>query len=153
VIDWLGALFAGAALVLSALVAHDSYRSRGRASRTANVTAYFHRVSEFARVVATDGTSWRAGYHLVVWNQGPSAATGIRVDIRDAKGDPVPLADFAPDELPLPRLDPAGRYPIPWLPTGEEQRAQRRFEVTVTWSDGNGTHEHVVPLRRGQTSL
>ncbi|BAJ26905.1 MULTISPECIES: hypothetical protein [Kitasatospora] len=150
---WLGTVIALAALALSAATAYQQHRSRGRESRAAEVTAYFHRTAEFARVKLPDGTIREAGYHLVIWNRGPAPATAVRIELAAAEGDPVELADLGPDEFPLPRIDRDGRYPLPWLPTGADHRGDRRFTVRLHWQDGNGPQERLLPLRKGQTNL
>ncbi|MGW4803515.1 hypothetical protein [Kitasatospora sp. NPDC004272] len=150
---WLGTVIALAALLLSAVTAYRQHRLRGRQERAAEVTAYFHRTAEFAKVKLPDETVREAGYHLVVWNRGPAPATAVRVELAAADGDPVQLADLAPDEFPLARIDRDGRYPLPWLPVGTVHRGERRFTVRLRWEDGNGPQERLLPLRKGQTSL
>jgi hypothetical protein len=74
-------------------------------------------------------------------------------------GEDVDLATVDADEFPLARLDATGRYPIQFAPTpaefrsGDKRPVVRRFNVHLSWRDGNGNHQHVVPLRRGQTSM
>jgi hypothetical protein len=60
-------------------------------------------------------------------------------------------------ELPFARIDSGGKYPVQFAPDLKEflesdnHRMVRRFDVLLRWTDGNGRHEKVVPLRRGQT--
>lgn len=149
---WLGTVIALAALALSATTAYQQYRSRRRENRAAEVTAYFHRTERFARVKLPDGTVREAGYHLVLWNRGPAPATAVRVELAAADGSPVELADLGADEFPLARIDRDGRYPLPWLPVGDEHRGARRFAVRLRWQDDNGPQERLLPLRKGQTN-
>lgn len=90
-----------------------------------------------------------AGYHLVVTNQGPAAARNVDVKVTDSDGRPLKLLDLGPDEFPLRVLDTNGRYPIPWI-YEPFRRHERRFEATVSWTDGAGPHQRRIPLRRGQ---
>ncbi|MFE1318447.1 hypothetical protein [Kitasatospora phosalacinea] len=150
---WLGTVIALAALALSAATAYQQHRSRRRDGRAAEVTAYFHRAAEFARVKLPDGTVREAGYHLVAWNRGPAPATAVELELAAADGESVQLADLGADEFPLSRIDRDGRYPLPWLPVGDGHRGERRFTVRLRWQDGNGPQERLLPLRKGQTSL
>ena len=141
------------AFVLSVITAYVQHHTRKRETLTADVTAYFHRTSEFAKIKLPDGTIRQAGYHLVIWNHGPASAEHVHVAVKDAEGGTVELADTPLDEFPLRRLDKGGRYPVPWLPVADAHRGARRFAVHLRWQDGNGTQERLLPLRRGQTNL
>jgi hypothetical protein len=151
--------FAGLALVVSIATAASAYLHRRRESRAANLTAYFHWNRELSRVDLPDGQSIGVGYNLVVWNQGPATAQDVRVEVLAPSGDAVELATVETGEFPLRRIDATGRYPIQFTPvsaqfrSGDKLQVVRRFDVRLTWVDGNGRHQHVVPLRRGQTSM
>jgi hypothetical protein len=81
------------------------------------------------------------------------------MEVRTPSGDTVELAAVEDDEFPLRRLDAGGRYPIQFAPvspdfrSGDERRVVRRFDLQLGWTDGNGKHEHIVPLRRGQARI
>ncbi|MEV7614355.1 hypothetical protein [Streptomyces sp. NPDC089799] len=150
---WIGTAIALCALALSAVTAYVQHRARKREKLAAEVTAYFHRTSEFAKIKLPDGSVRQAGYHLVVWNHGPGAAEQVRLEVKDTGGGAVELADSPPDEFPLVRLDKGARYPVPWLPVADTHRGARRFTVHLHWKDGNGTQERVLPMRRGQTNV
>ncbi|MFC8221760.1 hypothetical protein ACFUTY_26745 [Streptomyces sp. NPDC057362] len=150
--EWFSMVIALCALGLSAVTAYIQHRTRKKEIFTARVTAYFHRTSEFAKVRLPDGTLRQAGYHLVIWNQGPATADSVELLVKDPAGDTVALADCSDNEFPLARLDVSGRYPIPWLPTTDKHRGARRFTVVLRWQDRNGKHERVLPLRRGETN-
>jgi hypothetical protein len=127
--------------------------------RTANVTAYFHWNRELSRVDLDGGETVRVGYNLVIWNQGPATAHEVTATVRAPNGDDVDLSTVEENEFPLPRLDATGRYPIQFAPalsqfrSGDQRRVVRRFNVHLSWRDGNGHHQHLIPLRRGQTSM
>ncbi|MFD5329096.1 hypothetical protein [Streptomyces sp. NPDC127092] len=150
---WIGTVIALCALVLSAVTAYAQHRARTRETLGAEVTAYFHRTSDFAKIKLADGSIRRAGYHLVIWNQGPASAEQVHVSVEDVAGGVVELADSPADEFPLLRLDRGARYPVPWLPLADAHRGNRRFVVQMRWQDGNGTQERVLPLRRGETNV
>jgi hypothetical protein len=150
---WIGTVIALCALVLSAITAYVQHRARKRETLAAEVTAYFHRTSDFAKIKLPDGSVRQAGYHLVIWNQGPASAEHVHVTVRDVEGGAVELADSPSDEFPLMRLDRGTRYPVPWLPVSDAHRGTRRFAVHLRWQDGNGRQERVLPIRRGQTNV
>jgi hypothetical protein len=99
------------------------------------------------------------GYNLVIWNQGPAPARDVHVEVRLARGEAVRLASLEEDELPLARIDSAGKYPVQFAPDLDEffeadnHPIVRRFDILLRWTDGNGRHEKLVPLRRGQVDL
>jgi hypothetical protein len=37
--------------------------------------------------------------------------------------------------------------------SGDKRPVVRRFDVLIAWADGNGKHEHLFPLRRGQARI
>ncbi|MFJ3924419.1 hypothetical protein [Streptomyces sp. NPDC090022] len=151
---WIGTVIALAALVLSAITAYVQHRNRKREVLEAQVTAYFHRTSDFAKIKLPDGSIRQAGYHLVIWNHGPAPAERVGIVVKDTEGGGVvELADSPPEEFPIARLDKDGRYPVPWLPVASAHRGARRFTVHLSWHDGNGEQERLLPLRRGQTNL
>ncbi|WP_437028512.1 hypothetical protein [Streptomyces sp. enrichment culture] len=150
---WIGTVIALCALALSAVTAYVQHRTRKRETLAADVTAYFHRTSDFAKIKLPDGTIRQAGYHLVIWNHGPASAERVHLAVKDVEGDTVELADCPPDEFPLDRLDQGARYPVPWLPLADAHRGARRFTVHLRWQDGNGTQERLLPMRRGQTNV
>ncbi|MFD3945477.1 hypothetical protein [Streptomyces sp. NPDC058579] len=150
---WIGTVIALCALVLSGITAYVQHRARKRETLGAEVTAYFHRTSDFAKIKLADGTVRQAGYHLVIWNQGPAPARAVHVQVKDVDGGVVELADSPADEFPLVRLDKGARYPVPWLPMSDAHRGSRRFAVHLRWTDGNGAQERMLPMRRGQTNV
>lgn len=135
------------AFVLSGYVAWVQLRER----RRANLTAYFHRTREYAQVRLADETIVKAGYHVVLWNQGPAVAHDIEAEFRDIHGRALTLLDSADGEFPLKRLDSAVRYPIPWVVTPRVE-GMRRATAVLRWRDGSGSHSAEIPLRRGETS-
>lgn len=151
--DWIGTAIALCALGLSGLTAWFQHRNRRRETLAAQVTAYFHRTSDFAKIRLPDGSLRQAGYHLVIWNHGPAPAEHVELVINDIEGGTVELADCPEGEFPLARLDAAGRYPVPWLPVHDVHRGSRRFTVHLRWRDGNGKQERVLPVRRGETNV
>jgi hypothetical protein len=154
VATWLGLAVAVAALLVSALTAYVAYRHRREDVRTARVTAYFHWNAVFAKVSLGEGQEpVQVGYNLVVWNQGPASALRVGLVIMDTDGRVVDLAGVDDDEFPLDRLDGGGRYPVQFAARDKRYRGVRRYRAKLTWTDGNGQHEHVVPLRKGQTSM
>lgn len=120
-----------------------------RVTRRADVTAYLHRTSDFAKVRLPSGEERRAGYHLVLANRGPAAARDLRLSIANAHSHPVSLLDVANDEFPL-ELDAAAEYPIPLLLSDGSESSQRRYHIKLTWRDNSGDREHTIWLRRGQ---
>jgi hypothetical protein len=157
--DWFAIIVAAIALLVSVATAVEAYIHRRRETRTANVTAYFHWNRELSRVDLADGKSFGVGYNLVIWNQGPASAHEVTATVVTPDGDDVDLATVEAEEFPLPRLDATGRYPIQFAPTSSRFRSAdnrpvlRRFNVHLSWRDGNGHHQHMIPLRRGQTSM
>ena len=142
-------MIAGLALVFSLATWLVQHRQRRSAERRADVTVFFHWLTSMARVVARDGRNLSAGYHLVLKNNGPAAARDVSITVRDTQGQVLRLVDVDPGELPLAVLDVNGRYPIPFLYEPFTRHA-RRFEASVSWTDDDGHHERVIPLRRGQ---
>jgi hypothetical protein len=159
VADWIAIIIAGIALLVSVMTAADAYLHRRRESRSANLTAYFHWNRELSRVDLANGHTFGVGYNLVIWNQGPATAHEISAIIHTPDGEVVELATMETGEFPLRRIDATGRYPIQFAPTsqrfrsGDDRPVVRRFTVKLSWRDGNGHHEHLIPLRRGQTSM
>jgi hypothetical protein len=147
--DWIGVLIAGLAFALSAATWFLQYRRQVLAERRADVTVSFHWLTNMARVEISGRAPLTAGYHLVLSNRGPAAARSVSLTLKDSGGRMLTLLDLERDELPLPVLDANGRYPIPFLYEPFTRHA-RRFEASLTWTDGDGRHERVVPLRRGQ---
>ena len=147
--EWIGVFIASLALALSAGTWFAQYRRQAMAERRADVTVFFHWLTEHAKVDLQRGEQLAAGYHLVLVNRGPATARSVSVSLTDAQDQALTLLDVGQDELPLPVLDPGVRYPIPWL-YEPFQRHARRFEATLRWTDGDGEHERTVPLRRGQ---
>jgi len=154
--NWLSTAIAAVALLVSVLTAAAAYVRAGRESRTANVTAYFHWNQEKSRVDLRD-RKIHVGYNLVVWNQGPATATDIHLEVRRPGAEVVRLASIEQGEFPLARIDSSGKYPVQFAPElkeffeSDDHPVVRRFDVLLHWSDGNGRHETMVPLRRGQT--
>ena len=144
----LSALIAGAALMVSIVVAYQSYRWRVIDGHRAEVTAYFHRNREFARV-RVEGDEVRSGYSLVLWNRGPAEACRVNARFTDADGMPLRLVALVPDEFPITRLPSAARYPTPWI---VEPQSPRMVWCELTWVDKNGDQRMRLPLRRGETS-
>jgi hypothetical protein len=154
--DWLSTIVATFALLISILTAAATFFESRRTSRTADLTAYFHRNLPAARVDLPDRRI-KAGYNLVIWNQGPATASKVDFDVRRPGQGPAPLATIEPGELPVARIDGGGKYPVQFVPDLAEFYDQennpllRRFDVVLRWEDGNGRHEKLIPLRRGQT--
>jgi hypothetical protein len=120
---------------------------RVRRERAADVTVYFHWLVAYSKVRLENGEDREAGYNLVVWNQGPSAARNVAITIYDPAGN---KRTWLIAEFPLERLDPGARYPIPWVLDDDSQGKYRRFKVDIIWRDGNGARKETLPLRRGQ---
>ena len=148
--EWVTSSIALAALLLSAATAYATWRWRVVDRRAAALTAYFHRNSEMAQVYV-GGETLAVGYNLVVWNQGPGRAANVSFGAVNVNGDELRLLELQDGELPLSVLDPGARYPIPWLV--EPRERGRHFRCRIDWTDGNGSHTVVVPLRRGETRL
>jgi hypothetical protein len=148
--DWANVSVASAAFVISAATAWTSYRHRQEDVRRADVTVYFHWLTEFAEIKLADGTELPAGYHVVIWNRGPASAEDVGLIVRDDVGHELTFLDVASGEFPLKRMDSGGKYPIPWLLSDKAAQDRRRFNAELTWKDGNGPQHHSVPLRRGQ---
>lgn len=147
--EWVAAIFAGLAVVVSAFTWYEQRRYQAAAERRANVSVRFHWLTEHAKVVLPGREPLRAGYHLVLANRGPAAARQVGIDVRDSSGHTLTLLDVGDGEFPLNVLDADCQYPIPWLYEPFTRHA-RRFSATVRWTDGDGHHERTVPLRRGQ---
>lgn len=147
--DWIGIIIAGLALGVSIFTWAVQNRRQAVRERRADVSVYFHWLSSRARVAIPGREDVLAGYHLVLVNRGPAAAERVSLTIKDAEDRSLKLLDLHPDELPLSVLDVNGIYPIPFVYEPFTPGA-RRFEVALTWSDGDGPHTRVVPLRRGQ---
>lgn len=155
--DWVNTIIAGAALAVSVVTAGISFLRNRRHSRTANVTAYFHWNQEKSRVDLPDRTI-KVGYNLVIWNQGPATARDLDIEVRRPNGGaPVRLASVEEGEFPLSRLDSGVRYPLQFAPDMPEfyeyskYPTPRRFDLIIRWTDDNGRHERLIPLRRGKT--
>jgi hypothetical protein len=154
--NWLSTAIAGIALVVSVLTAVTALIQGRRGSRTAELTAYFHRNQQKARVDLPD-RKIHVGYNLVIWNVGPATALEIDLEIRRPSGEVVGLVSLEEGELPLARIDRGGKYPLQFAPDlieffeSDNHPIVRRFDVLLRWKDGNGRHEKLVPLRRGQT--
>lgn len=147
--DWIGIIIAGLALGLSIFTWTVQHRRQAALERRADVSVYFHWLSSRARVAIPGREDVLAGYHLVLVNRGPAAAEQVSLTIEDTDGRPLKLLDLYPNELPLTVLDVNGRYPIPFVYEPFTPGA-RRFQVALTWSDGDGPHTRIVPLRRGE---
>jgi len=138
-----------AALGISGATAGLTWRWRIADRGGADMTVYFHRNSEMAKVRIGDEVRL-VGYNVVLWNQGPAAATAVAFKAFNDRGDPLCLVDLDEEELPLSRLEAGARYPVPWLLATEEHG--RHFRCSLAWEDHNGRHSIVLPLRRGETS-
>lgn len=147
---WVATGIALVSLAVSAVTFIVSWRHQRSHERAADVTVYFHWLVAYSKVRLKSGADRRAGYNLVLWNRGPSAATGVDITIYDNDRHLRTLADSPPEEFPLERLDSGARYPIPWVLDNDSQGESRRFTVDISWHDGNGTQKHTLPLRRGQ---
>jgi hypothetical protein len=153
--DWLSTVIAGVALLVSVLTAAGTYLQSRRRLRTAELTAYFYWNQARARVDLPDRRIY-VGYNLVIWNQGPAPALNVDLEVRRPAGQIVRLASVEDGELPLARIDSAGKYPLQFAPDLDEffeadnHPIVRRFDIRLRWTDGNGRHEKLVPLRRGQ---
>jgi hypothetical protein len=147
--EWFGIIIAALALALSILTWITQYRRQVTAERRADVTVFFHWLQSMAHVEIPGHEPVSAGYHLVLLNRGPAGAREVTLTLRDAKGRNLKLLDLDQSELPLSVLDVDGRYPIPFVYEPFSRHA-RRFEATLTWTDGHGEQKRVVPLRRGQ---
>jgi hypothetical protein len=149
VTDWISNAIALAALAASGVTAVLTWRWRISDRGSAEMTVYFHRNSEMAKV-HTEGQVRLVGYNLVLWNRGPCAATKISFEVFNGTGAQMSLVDLDAHELPLSRLESGARYPVPWLLGSEEHG--RHFRCSLYWEDGNGSHSITLPLRRGETS-
>lgn len=147
---WVATGIALVSLAVSAVTFIVSWLHQSSQERAADVTVYFHWLVAYSKVKLKSGEDRRAGYNLVLWNRGPSAATGVDITIYDNDGHRRTLADSPPEEFPLKRLDSGALYPIPWVLDNDSQGESRRFTVNVSWHDGNGMKKHTLPLRRGQ---
>jgi hypothetical protein len=154
--DWLSTTIAGIALLVSVLTAAAAFLQNRRRSRTADVTAYFFRNHVEARVDLPD-RAIHVRYNLVICNQGPATANNVELEVRrPGRDDAVSLASVEDGEFPLARIDRGGKYPVQFAPNIEEffdnkrHPLVRRFDVVLRWTDDNGPHEKLVPLRRGQ---
>lgn len=152
-LDDMNLAIACAALALSITTAAIAYWVNLKAARTADITAYFYRVDQFAKVRLPDGTTRDAGYHLIIWNRGPAPAQAVSLEMTRPGGESLAIVDVDSDEFPLSRLDSGGRYPIPWVLESKQLHAGRRFTAKLSWRDGNGAHSRELPLRRGQVEL
>ncbi len=146
---WVSAVFAGLAVVVAIWTWYAQRRERTAAERRARVTVSFHWLPVRAKVQVRDGRTLEAGYHIVLVNRGPAPARDVNLRLSNSAGQELELLDVAPDEMPLAVLDVDGRYPIPWL-YEPFSRHSRRFVATLSWTDSEGRHERMVPLRRGQ---
>src|SRR4051794_6811248 len=126
--EWIGVLIAALAFALSGATWLLQYRRQVLADRRADVTVFFHWLTEHAQVDLPGRESLAAGYHLVLSNRGQAAAKSVKLTVRDAAGQTLTLLDVEPGELPLSDLDPHVRYPIPWL-YEPFQRHARRFQA------------------------
>ncbi len=147
--DWIGIIIAGLALALSIFTWLVQYRRQLAVERRAEVTVFFHWLSSKALVEEPQHGPISVGYHIVLQNRGPAAAWEVLLTIRDARRRTLTLIDLQPNELPLSVLDVNASYPIPFAYEPFLRHA-RRFEATLSWTDGDGPHERTVPLRRGQ---
>jgi hypothetical protein len=147
--DWMSDGIAVAALGISGVTAALTWRWRVRDRGCADMTAYFHRNSEMAKVVVGDKVHL-VGYNVVLWNRGPAAAAEVSFRAFDGCGNPLHLVDLDENELPLSRLEAGARYPVPWLLATENPG--RHFQCSLSWGDPNGRHSIMLPLRRGETS-
>lgn len=147
--DWVASSIALGALLVSALTAYLTWRWRVRDRRGADMTAYFHRNNEMAKVYI-DEERLLVGYNLVLWNRGPGKASDVAFVAYNAAGTALQLRDVEPDEFPLSVLEAGARYPIPWALQNKEHG--RHFRCDLEWRDGNGMQSVTLPLRRGETS-
>ena len=141
------------AVLISGVSAFLTWRWRTSERRKANVVAYFHRNSEYARVTTSSGEEALAGYNLVVWNKGPAEATDVALKIVLPDGESATLVSTDEGEFPIERLPADARYPIPWLLDNRAHQRARRVFCDVKWHDESGTHLRTYPVRRGQTTL
>jgi hypothetical protein len=140
------------ALLVSGVTAYRTWRWRVIDRRAAGMTLYFHRNTVPAKALIDNGEMRLAGYHLVLWNRGPGAASDVMLEALHADGSRIQLLSTAPDEFPLARLDADARYPIPWILQDVSRQNERRFRCELSWNDGNGAHHVALPLRRGEVS-
>ena len=152
--DWVSVAIAFLALCIAAGVAIDNYQHRRRRAQQADVTVYFHWLSDLAPIELSSGEVIDTGYHLVLWNRGPAPAQNVDLEIFDPKGVPLRLLACDDDEFPIPLLESGVKYPIPWLvdAPAAAHRA-RRFHAKLTWTDDRGPRRRVIPLRRGQVTV
>jgi hypothetical protein len=127
------------------------HRERAR-ERQANVTAYLHRTSQFAKVHLPDGEVRRAGYHLVIANTGAAPATGVIFSLYNARDDPVRLLDVGDDEFPL-DIDAGAEYPIPLLLNDGSESAHRRFRIDLEWHDPSRPTRRLRSIRLRRASF
>ena len=146
--DWI----ALAALLVSVATAVLTMSWRLVSLRRADVTAFLHWLP--ARTyIETDGGEVSVGYHLILWNRGPARAKRVNVKVQFMDGDrpeALRLTDVREGELPLERLDPGARYPIPWAlgADGLARAEERRFVLTLSWTDSTSRTLR-LPIRRG----
>jgi hypothetical protein len=148
--DWISGVVALFALIVSALSLYFTVRWRNLDRRQANVSAYFHRNSEFAKVRLHDGTIAEVGYNIVLTNMGPAAARNVYFSFHTNQGEELILTDLAASESPIPLLLARASYPIPWLLSSPPHNASRLVVCQLVWEDDRGKNALRLQLRRGQ---
>lgn len=149
--DWASLIVSVGALFVSGMVAYLSWRWRVLDQRRADVTAYFHRNSESAKVVLETGETRLVGYNLVLWNRGPALAKSVSFRVFRGDGSELTILGIEDQEFPLAILASSAQYPIPWM-LGTLDKG-RRFRCDLSWNDGAGPQFVSLPLRRGQTAI
>jgi hypothetical protein len=149
--NWASVIVSVFALAVSGLTAYLSWRWRVIDQRRADLTAYFHRNSETAKVTLKPGDLRLVGYNLVLWNRGPAPARTINFHIYRGDGAELSILGIEDNEFPLPILSSNARYPIPWILSKRE--LGRRFRCDISWIDGSGAQFVSLPLRRGETHI
>jgi hypothetical protein len=146
--DWI----ALAALFVSVVTAGAALWQHRTSQRRADVTAFLHWLPARAHIRVNEDEV-TVGYHLVLWNRGPSRATDVNVAVLFVENDnaeQLPLTDAGDGEFPLAVLEAGARYPIPWA-LGEDglaRKDERRFMLVLSWTDSR-QHTLRVPIRRG----
>lgn len=116
----------------------------------AEMTVYFHRNSEMAKVVV-GGEVRLAGYNVVLWNQGPAAAAEVSfrafLTVAAIRCTWWTLTKMSYRSRGW-RLELAIPSPGCWRP----RSLDAIFNARCPGADRNGRHSIMLPLRRGETS-
>lgn len=148
--DWLSVGLAAAALVVAVIVGFFQVRLQQQVTRIEQERRDRERLQELS---ASLMAAWQprrdqyAGPELLLSNRGEAAAAAIGIEITSADDDRLaPEFESGTGRTTVDRLGPGQERS---LPVRDFPGAAGNVTVTLSWTDGRGTHQESVVLRTG----